>query len=110
MERTTCEECGGKVVRKEVEFKLYGEIVGSFPAEVCTKCSEEIFDEKTSDAIDEAAKKKGLWGLGAPATITQIGSSIAVVINKRIADFMGLKKGKEVFVHPEDKHKITMEV
>ncbi|MBI2668775.1 hypothetical protein HYX14_02950 [Candidatus Woesearchaeota archaeon] len=89
---------GGKLVIRDRKHLKY------------SSAGEEIFDEKTSEAIDEAAKKKGFWGLGAPATITPVGSSIAVVINKRIADFMGLKKGKEVFVHPKDKHKITMEV
>ena len=60
MEITKCDECGGKVVKKEVDFKLYGEILGKFPTFVCSKCGEEIFDEETSDKIDEAAKKKGL--------------------------------------------------
>ena len=110
MKRNTCEECGGKIVKKNIEFKLYGELVGFFPAEVCTKCGEEIFDEKTSDQIDEAAKKKGLWGLGADAKIIKVGSSAAVVINKKIIQFLGLKKGEEVYVHPETKRKLVIEI
>lgn len=107
--RTRCEECGGKVGTKNVEFSLYGERVGTFPAQVCTKCGEEVFDEATSDKIDEAAKKKGLWGLEADAKVTQVGSSLAVIINKRIADFIEIKKGREVTMHPVDKHKILIE-
>ena len=108
--RNKCEECGGKIVKRDVEFKLYGEPVGVFPAEVCTKCEEEVFDEETSGSIDAAAKAKGLWGLGANATVTQVGSSTALVINKKIANFMGLKKGERVYIHPESKHRIIIDV
>lgn len=108
--REKCDECGGKLVKKDVEVKLYGESLGFFPAEVCLKCGEEVFDESTSDKIDEIAKKKGLWGLEAKAKVTQVGSSIALVINKKIAQFIGLKKGEEVYVHPESKKKIMIEV
>lgn len=110
MKRITCEECGGRIMKKEVEFKIYEESIGFFPAEVCTKCGEEIFDEKTSDMIDESAKKKGLWGLDAHATVTQVGTSLALVINKKIAGFLNLKRGEQVYIHPESKRKIVIEV
>lgn len=110
MKRIKCEECGGKIIKKNVEFRLYDELVGLFSAEVCAKCGEEVFDEKTSDEIDKAAKEKGLWGLESKAKITEVGSSIAVVINKKIAEFIGLKKGEEVYVHPESRNKISIEV
>ena|SRR3989338_6047687 len=110
MKREQCEECDGKLIKKSVEFKLYGESVGFFPAEVCTKCGEEVFDEATSDKIDEKAKEKGLWGLGSSAKVTQVGSSIALIINKKIADFLGLKRGEEVYIHPENKRRIVIEI
>lgn len=110
MERTKCEECGGKIVKKKIEFELYGESLGMFPAEVCDKCGEEIFDEETSDKIDEAAKEKGLWGLGAGTKIARVGSSMAVTINKKIVEYMGLEKGESVFVYPESKRKLVVEV
>ncbi|MBI2079735.1 hypothetical protein HYT84_03150, partial [Candidatus Micrarchaeota archaeon] len=59
IERKNCEECGGKILKKDIEFSLYGQSLGYFPAEVCGKCGEEVFDEKTSDKIDEIAKEKG---------------------------------------------------
>ena len=61
MNRNKCDECGGKIVKKLVDFGLYGVSLGKFNAEVCTKCGEECFDEETSDMIDEVAKAKGLW-------------------------------------------------
>tara|TARA_Y100000310_G_scaffold341246_1_gene439795 strand:- start:1335 stop:1661 length:327 start_codon:yes stop_codon:yes gene_type:complete len=105
-----CDECGGKVVKKDVEFKVYGEILGKFPAEVCNTCGEKVFDEATSDRIDEIAKKKGLWGLGASAKVIQVGNSTAVVINKKLADFVDLKKGEEVYIHPESKKKLVLDL
>ena len=78
MERKICEECKGKIIKKKVEFKLYGETLGKFPAEVCLKCGEKVFDEETSDKIDEIAKKKGLWGLDAQTKINKVGTSIIV--------------------------------
>ncbi|MBI2673231.1 YgiT-type zinc finger protein [Candidatus Woesearchaeota archaeon] len=108
MERKECEECGGKLVKKKVEFKMYGISLGEFPAEVCTKCDEEVFDEKTSKEIDAVAKKKGLWGLAKKVKIVKIGSSLAVRIPKAISDFLGLEEGKEALMKP-DKNKIIIE-
>lgn len=108
MERKECEECGGKIVKKKVEFKMYGISLGEFPAEVCTKCGEEVFDEKTSKEIDVVAKKKGLWGLAKKVKIVKIGNSLAVRIPKAISDFLGLKEGKEALMEP-DKNKIIIE-
>ena len=110
MARNKCEECGGKVARKEVEFKLYKESLGNFPAEVCLSCGEELFDEETSDRIDAAAKERGLLGLGAQTKLAQVGSSIAVTINKKIVNFMQLEKGEEVNVYPESKKRLVVEI
>lgn len=110
MDRKICEECKGKIKNKEVEVKIYGESLGFFNAQVCSQCGEEVFDEETSDKIDEIAKKKGLWGLGTNSKVMQIGSSVAIVINKKIADFMGIKKGNEVYVHPENREKLAIQV
>ena len=96
-----CEHCGGKLLKKEIEFKVYGISLGSFPAEVCSKCGEEIFDEETSMRIDELAKKKGLWGLDRKVKILKIGNSLAVRIPKVISDFLNLKEGKEALMKPE---------
>ena len=110
MERKICEECKGKIIKKKVEFKLYGETLGKFPAEVCLKCGEKVFDEETSDKIDEIAKKKGLWGLDAQTKINKVGTSIAITINKKIASFTNLKKGEEILIHPENKRRIIIEL
>lgn len=58
----------------------------------------------------EDYKEKGLRPLEAVTKVRKIGSSLIVVINKRIVDFIGLKKGEQVKVYPEGKHKIIIEV
>ncbi len=109
IERKTCEECGGKVKKGKVEFTLYGNSLGHFPAAVCTQCGEELFDEETSDQIDRIAKEKGLWGLEAQTKITKVGSSYAIILNKKLVDFMGLKLGEEVHLYPEAKDKLIIQ-
>jgi|SRR3989344_1723022 len=108
MERQKCEECGGKLVKKQVDFSMYGISLGKFPAEVCLKCGEDVFDEKTSDEIDKIAKQKGLWGLAKKVKIVKIGNSLAVRIPKPISDFLKLKEGKDALIRP-DKDKIVIE-
>lgn len=106
---TKC-ECGGKLIRKKVDYVHLGANFGKFDAIVCTKCGDVMFDEKASDQIEKVAKEKGLWGLASKAKVSRIGNSIAVTINKRIADFANLKKGEEVRIYPEDKHRIVIEI
>ncbi|MAE13317.1 hypothetical protein CMO92_02020 [Candidatus Woesearchaeota archaeon] len=110
MKRTRCEECNGKIIKKKIDFRLYGISLGLFPAEVCTQCGEEIFDEETSDKIDAVAKAKGLWGLGAETKISKSGTSLAITVNKKIVDFMNLKKGEAVYIHPETKNRLVIEI
>jgi len=87
---------------------MFGVYLGKYPAEICTKCGESFTDEKTTRAIEEAAKEKGLWGLGKKTKITKAGNSLAIRIPKDIADFLHLEEGKEAYIHPE-KNKIIIE-
>ncbi len=108
MIRAKCDECGGKLTVKDVDFSLFGTNLGRFPAEVCTKCGEKVFSEEVSDRIDSVAKEKGLWGLGVKTTVGQVGGSLDIRINRRIAEFTGLKKGQAVLVHPDGKNRIVI--
>ncbi len=96
-------ECGGRMIKKKVDFSMYGTSLGKFEAEVCKKCGEELFSEEVSNQIDEVAKKKGLWGLEAHTKIGKAGDSLIIRVNKKIADFYGLKKGEEITITPKDK-------
>lgn len=63
MKRTKCEECGGKIVKKKVDYEFYGVKIGKFPAEGCSKCGEVCFEEEVSRQITEETKKMGCRGL-----------------------------------------------
>ncbi len=101
-------DCGGVMIKKMVDFSMYGVSLGRFEAEVCQKCGEELFSEEASQKIDEAAKKKGLWGLEVQTKVSKAGDSLIIRINKKIADFYGLKQGEEVTILPKDKKEICI--
>lgn len=107
----TCLNCNSlKVRKKKIDFKVYGVNLGNFEAEVCSKCGEKIFDEATFDEIERVAKKRGLWGLEARTKIGIAGDGLIIRVNKKIADFMGLKKGEEITLIPENKNKLNVTI
>ena|SRR3989338_1779105 len=94
-----CEK--GNLKRKMIKEEMFGVLLGEFPADVCSLCKESFTDGETTRKIEEAAKKKGIWGLGIKTKITKTGNSLAVRIPKKIADFLELKNGEEAYLHPE---------
>jgi hypothetical protein len=110
VERKICEECKGKIERKKVDYELYGISLGKFDAEVCSECGEVIFDESVSDLIEQKAKEKGLWGLEAHTKIGESGTTLDIRLPKKVIEFLKLKKGKEVWVRPESKNRLVVDV
>ena len=107
---TNCYICEkGTLKAKKVPYTLYGEHVGDFKAEVCDACGETFFAEEISKEITNAAKEKGLWGLGAKTKIGQSGNTLDIRLPKKIIDFFKLKKGEEVSVYPESRRRIVVE-
>ncbi|HLC86187.1 MAG TPA: AbrB/MazE/SpoVT family DNA-binding domain-containing protein [Candidatus Nanoarchaeia archaeon] len=94
-----CEK--GTLKNQEIEEYMFGVNLGKFPAEVCDKCGESFTDSETTKRIEEAAKKKGVWGLGATTKITRTGNSLAVRIPKKLAEYLNLHEGEEAYIHPE---------
>ena len=106
MKCPVCEK--GTLKKGKIKETMFGVYLGVFSAEICTKCNESFTDEKTTRAIEEEAKKKGIWGLGKKTKIARTGNSLAVRIPAKIVDFLNLKEGKEAYIHPEkDKIIIT---
>ncbi|MBI3034847.1 AbrB/MazE/SpoVT family DNA-binding domain-containing protein [Candidatus Woesearchaeota archaeon] len=101
-----CEK--GTLKKGNIEETMFGVYLGKFPAEICNKCNESFTDQKTTGAIQEAAKKKGIWNLGKKTKITKTGNSLAVRIPKEIANFLKLEEGNEAYIHP-DKGKLIVE-
>ena len=84
-----CEKSELKKIK--IKEQMFGVELGEFPAEICEECGESFTDEDTTRKIEEAAKEKGIWGLGMKTRITKTGNSLAVRVPKKIADFMKLK-------------------
>lgn len=103
-----CEK--GNLRKKDVPYKLYGELIGHFKGEVCDACGETFFEEDTSKAITKKVKDKNLWGLGARTKIGQAGSTLDIRLPKKLIDFLGLKKGEEVSIYPETRQRIVIEI
>jgi len=110
MEDDKCWECGGKMVNKKVDYSLYGISLGKFSAQVCDKCNETYFSEETSREITKIAKEKGLWKLETKTKIGKVGDALDVRFNKRLIEFLGLKKGEEVTIYPESRKRVIIEV
>ncbi|MBI5398820.1 hypothetical protein HZB03_05120 [Candidatus Woesearchaeota archaeon] len=99
---TRCPVCEkGTLHTKKIEEKLFGVSLGEFPAQVCSSCKESFADAETTQKVEAAAKKKGIWGLGVKTKITRTGNSLAIRSPKKIADFLKLREGEEAYVHPE---------
>ena len=106
-----CPMCGeGSLVRKKVDETMFGVNLGMFHEWVCDHCGESFTDENTTRTIIDRAKQKGVWGLGKKVKVVKSGNSLVVRIPKEIADFMGLEKDQELFIRPEGKSKLTVEV
>lgn len=101
-----CEK--GTLKKGKIKEEMFGVYLGEFPAEICSHCGETFTDEKTTEKIEEVAKKKGIWGLEKKTKITRTGNSLAVRIPKPIVDYLKLKEGEEIYIHPED-HKLVIE-
>lgn len=110
IEKIKCDECGGEIAVKKVPYEIYGTKVGDFLAEVCIKCGEICFTESESKKITEKTKQMNLWGLESRTKIGKVGDALDVRLSKKLEKFLHLKKGKEVFVRPEGKNKILIEL
>ena len=104
----TCPLCKGNLVKKKINYNLFGESMGIFPAEVCLKCGEQFFNQDVSLAIEKIAKEKKLWNLKNTTKLTKVGNSFSIRIGKNIVDFLKLKAGEEVIIYPESKNKIII--
>ena len=106
MKCVICEK--GSLRKGKIKEYMFGVYLGEFPAEICTSCDESFTDSNTTKNIEDIAKKKGIWGLGASTKITRTGNSLAVRIPKKIVDYLKLKEGKDAYIHP-DKNKLIIE-
>ena len=97
-----CPTCNkGQLKKGKKKEIMFGVDLGTYPAEICDHCGESYTDEETTEKIFQAAKDKGIWGLGKQTKITRSGNSLAVRIPKKLAEYVGLKEGQSAYIHPE---------
>jgi len=106
MKCTACKK--GNYEKKKVPYDFLGEHLGIFEALVCTSCHETLFESHASDKIEEEVKRRGLWGLRARSKVSKVGNALDVRIPKALAEFLMLKKGKEVILEPIDKTRLQI--
>lgn len=106
-----CYICEKGVLRKVKQpYRLYGEYLGDFEAEKCSKCDEVFYSEETSRKMTEAAKAKELWGLNAESKVGQSGTTLDIRLPKKVIKFMNIKKGEAVKIYPEGKRRLVVEL
>lgn len=98
----------GNLIKKKIPYTLYGVMVGKYDGEQCDKCEESFYSETIFDEMTEKVKKLGLWGLETRTKLTKVGNSFDIRLNKKLVDFIGVGKGKEVNIIPENKKKIII--
>ena len=104
-----CILCEGKTKSELVEHKEYGVSLGKYKAEVCSKCGEAYYNSEIAEKIQKKSKELGLFGLSKKTKVAKVGNSYAIRVPKPIADFVNLKRGKEVTIFPKGKNTISIE-
>ncbi len=105
-----CPICNkGNLMKKVVSYKIYGEELGKFPANVCSKCDEQWFDKETALKIEKLEKEKGLFGMTKRSKISYSGNSLIIRIPKDVVKFMNLKKEEAISIYPQSKDKLIIE-
>lgn len=105
-----CLFCNSATGAKLVDYAEMGVSLGKFKAQVCIKCGEVFFDSETAGKIQAKSKELGLFGLAKRIKVAEVGNSIAIRVPKRLAEFVGLKKGQEVLIRPREKNELSIEV
>ncbi len=105
-----CVFCNSVTEEKVVNYVETGIHFGKFKAMVCTKCGETFFDSETAGKIQAKSKELGLFGLAKRTKVAEVGNSMAIRVPKRLAEFVGLKKGQEVLIKLREKNELSIEI
>ncbi len=66
-----CPVCSkGELKESKTKEYMFGVFLGQYPSRICANCGESFTDTATTKQIEEAARKKGVWGLSALTKIT----------------------------------------
>ncbi|MFH1199639.1 MAG: YgiT-type zinc finger protein [Candidatus Micrarchaeota archaeon] len=103
MKCPVCEK--GSLKRQKVGVEKFGVSVGTYAADVCSACGEQIFGPKEAAEIEARIMQLGLWGAPVPSRIYKVGGNFVVSIKKKVALALGIDKPVEVTLIPQVKNK-----
>lgn len=105
-----CPVCGKANLRRERRrAEQDGFDLGVYVAEICPSCGEIFWNQTDVVKMEQKAKEIGIWGLEQKTKVATVGNSLAVRIPKRLADFLRLRQGVEVLIHPLGRDKLVIE-
>ena len=100
----------GTLKENTVDYKEFGISLGKYKGKVCNNCGEVFFDSALAKKIQAKSKELGLFGLAKKTKVAKVGNSLAIRILKEIADFLNLKKEKEVKIMPKSQSELIIGV
>ena len=107
----SCPVCRtGSLQKKAVRQLMFGIDLGTYEAEVCNGCGESFLTGESVDKVEARAKELGLWGLASKVKVAKSGNSLVVRIPSPLARYLDLKRGQEVMVAPDQKHRLILEL
>ncbi len=105
-----CPVCRRSELKTQIrKAEQYGFDLGEYKAAVCSACGEIFWLESDVRRMEKKAKRLGIWGLEQKTKVAVAGNSLIVRIPKRLANFVGITKGKEVYVHPAGRDRLLIE-
>ena len=105
-----CPNCYSKVNAGKIKEEYLGHFLGEFDGWICPKCSETFLDAESVKKAQARAKELGILGLSEKTQIAKSGNSLVVRIKKNLADYLKIKEGGSVYLHPEGKNKLVVEI
>ncbi len=102
--------CYSKVKQGKVREEYLGNFLGEYQGWVCTKCGETLLDSESVRKAQQKAKELGIFGLSERTAIAKSGNSLVVRIKKTLANYLDITAGKQVFLYPEGKNKLVVEI
>ncbi len=106
-----CPTCGRGTLRpQQANEGMFGVNLGTFDADACDDCGEVFFTAPSVKRIEARAKELGLWGLASKVKIAKSGDSLVVRIPPPLARYLRIRSGQEVFVAPDRKHMLVLDL
>lgn len=99
----------GNLNKEMIKVEHFGVYFGDYDGLKCDSCGESFLESEATEEVIQKAKEKGIFGIEARTKVAKSGNSLSIRIPKKIAEFLKLKKGKEIKMHPADKNKLIIE-